>query len=270
VSTFSRELIERSGYLGAGFAGLYDRYRPAPPDEVVDILEFLVGGSVRLVVDIGCGTGLSTRVWAARAGAVVGVEPNPRMLEQARAATADANIEYRQAYASETGVADDAADLVTAWQAFHWMEPQPVLSETARILRRGGVFAACDYDVRPVVRPEVDAAFGELLDARREARERLNLPAGAASWPKEGHVDQIRQSGRFRYARELVAHAWADIDAERLLGLAESIGGPAEIFGDRAPAVAETLARLGETARRVLGDRSWPALFGYRIRVGVK
>jgi len=67
-----------------------------------------------------------------------------------------------------------------------------------------------------------------------------------------------------------VAHAWTEIDAERLIGLAESIGGPAEIFGDRAPAVTASFEQLRETAGRILGDRAWPALFGYRIRVGVK
>ena len=270
MSTFSQELIARSGYLGAGFAGLYDRFRPSPPPEVLDILEFLAGGAPRLVVDIGCGTGLSTRVWADRATEVVGVEPNPRMLEQARSATGARNVRYVEAYASETGVADAAADLVTAWQAFHWMEPQPVLAECARILRPDGVFAACDYDVRPVVQPEVDAAFGDLLEARREARQRLDLPAGAASWPKEGHVDQIRTSGRFRNARELVAHAWSETDAERIVGLAESIGGPREIFGDQAPDVGATFERLREAAARLLGDRTWPALFCYRIRVGIR
>jgi SAM-dependent methyltransferase len=270
VTTFSRELIERSGYLSEGFADLYDRYRPSPPADVLDLLEFLAGRPPPLVVDIGCGTGLSTRVWAARATQVVGVEPNPRMLEQARAATAEQNVRYVQAYATETGVADGTADLVTAWQAFHWMEPQPVLGEAARILRRDGVFAACDYDIRPFVKPEVDAAFGALLDARREARQRLHLPAGSASWPKDGHLDQIRASGHFRYARELVAHAWWETDAERMVGLAESIGGPREIFGDAAPEVGATFERLRETADRVLGDRTWPAVLCYRIRVGIK
>ena len=37
----------------------------------------------RLVVDLGSGTGLSTRVWADRADEVVGVEASPEMREQA-------------------------------------------------------------------------------------------------------------------------------------------------------------------------------------------
>jgi SAM-dependent methyltransferase len=271
VSEFSQQLIDRSGYLEEGFADVYDRFRPAPPESVLDVLAFVAGAQrPRLVVDLGAGTGLATRAWAARAEQVVGVEPNPRMLERAQAATRQPNVQYVEAYAADTGLPPAEADLVTAWQAFHWMEPQPVLAEAARLLRQGGVFAACDYEVPPVVEPEVDAAFIDLLRARREARLRLSLPAGASSWPKAEHVAQIRASGAFRYARELVAHGWWETDAERIVGAAESIGGPREIFGDQAPDVGETFERLRETAHRVLGERRWPALLCYRLRVGIK
>jgi SAM-dependent methyltransferase len=271
VSEFSQRLIDRSGYLGEGFADVYDRYRPAPPAEVLDVLVHVAGPErPGLVVDLGCGTGLATRAWADRADDVVGVEPNPRMVERARVATRRPNVRYVEAYAADTGLPGDEVDLVTAYQSFHWMEPQPVLAEAARLLRTGGIFAACDYDVPPVVEPEVDAAFAALFDARHEARDRLGLRAGASSWPKAKHLEQIRASGRFRYAREVLAHGWWELDGEGVIGLAESIGGPREIFGEEAPRVSETFELLRETATRVLGDRTRPAVLCYRIRVGVK
>src|SRR5437773_12025773 len=84
VSEFSQELIARSGYSSDAFAQVYDAYRPVPPDDLLAILA-LVARTDRpqLVVDLGSGTGLSTRVWAERADEVVGVEPNPRMVERA-------------------------------------------------------------------------------------------------------------------------------------------------------------------------------------------
>jgi SAM-dependent methyltransferase len=271
MSDFSQQLIGRSGYLTDGFADIYDRFRPSPPDAVFDVLTFLAGvEQPELVVDFGCGTGLASRAWAARANAVVGVEPNPRMIQQARERTGEPRVRYVEAYAAETGLPDGEADLVTCFQAFHWMEPQPALAEAARILREGGVFASCDYDVPPLVEPEVDAAFEALLRARREARLRLNLPAGASTWPKDRHLEQIRDSDRFRHAREVVSHGWWQTDAERLVGLAESIGGPRGIFSEQAPEVGESLERLRVTAKRVLGNRSWPLLLCYRIRFGIK
>ena len=55
-----------------------------------------------------------------------------------------------------------------------------------------------------------------------------------------------------------------------MIGLGESIGGPREIFGEQAPKVGETFERLRETAIRVLGDRAWPLLLDYRLRIGIK
>jgi SAM-dependent methyltransferase len=273
VSEFSREQIGRSGYARDGFAAVYDESRPRPPEALLDVLLHVAQTErARLVVDLGAGTGLSTRAWSARADEVVGVEANGAMVAHARAATNASNVRYVEAYADDTGLPAGGAGVVTCAQSFHWMEPQAVLSEAARVLRPGGVFAAYDYDVPYgfVVHPEIDEAFIANSAARGEARRRLGLQAGAASWPKERHVDQIRASGRFRLARELVCHGWEDVDAARVVGLAESLGGPRAIFGDDAPEVGETLERLRETAARVLGDRRAPLLVCYRIRVGIR
>ena len=96
MSEFSRILIDRSGYDAEGFPEVYDRSRPSPPPELLEIL--MVVAQVtrpRLVVDLGAGTGLSTRVWAERAEEVIGVEPNARMVEQARLADTVSRLKER-------------------------------------------------------------------------------------------------------------------------------------------------------------------------------
>jgi SAM-dependent methyltransferase len=154
VSEFSQMLIERSGYEAEGFAHVYDRYRPSPPPELLEILAVVAQvDRPRLVVDLGAGTDFSTRVWAERAEEVIGVEANARMVERGRLATPAPNVGYVEAFTAETGLDEASADFVTCAQAFHWMESAPVLAEAARILRRGGVFAAYDYDVPPVSTP---------------------------------------------------------------------------------------------------------------------
>jgi hypothetical protein len=150
------------------------------------------------------------------------------------------------------------------------MEPAPVLAEAARLLRPGGVFAAYDYDVPGLVHPEVDVAFGRHFAARRAARERLGLEAGASRHPKDQHVQRIDQSGLFALARELVCHGWYETDAKRTIGMARSIGGPLAIFGGAAPEVEETLAQLRIVAERVLGRRPAQLMLGYRIRLGLR
>lgn len=271
VAGFSQQLIDRSGYTGDGFALEYDRYRPGPPEVVLRVLMTHAGAErPRLVVDLGCGTGLSTRAWAGRAERVIGVEANPRMVGHALAATEAANVVFVEGFADEAGVDRESADIVTCAQSFHWMEPAPVLAEAARMLRHGGVFAAYDYDVVPVIQPEVDAAFVAHVAARSAARSQLGIEAGAATWPKSEHIDRIRASGLFRFAREVHCHAEGTIDAGGLIGLAHSIGGPLALFDGRAPDVGATMDTLRETAQRVLGGRRWPTVTGYTIRLGVK
>jgi SAM-dependent methyltransferase len=270
-NAFSQALIERSGYDDDAFAALYDRARPVPPDDLLRILTLLaLVERPRLVVDLGAGTGLSTRVWATRADGVIGVEANPQMIERARHMTTVPNVEYVEAYAADTGLADGEADIVTCAQAFHWMDPGPTLAEAARLLRPGGVFAAYDYDVPPVIHPEVDAVFARHFEARRSARKRLRLEAGAETWAKEGHAERLRKSRCFSHVRELVCHGFEQADAERVVELAESLGGPRSIFGGQAPEVDESFNALRAAAVRLIGERTIPIVVCYRVRAGIK
>ncbi len=267
MSEFSRDLIDSSGYERAGFAGRYDRFRPRPPRMLLDLLcRYARAARPALVVDLGCGTGLSTRAWSGVADRVVGIEPNPAMLAAAAPAP---GVEYRQAYAHAPELPDDGADIATCSQSLHWMEPEPVFAEAARILRPGGVFAAYDYDWPPVVDPELDQAYDAYQARRRELRARIGLQRGGDRWPKSGHLDRLRESGRFAFCREVVLHSVEDGNAERVVGFARSLGLP---VADEHDAPLEDELRIGEleeVARRVLGDRTVPLLFGYRVRLGV-
>lgn len=270
MNQLSHEAIEQSGYRRDGFAEHYDAYRPVPPPVLLDVLaRYLPGPPLRRVVDLGSGTGLSTRAWADRAGEVIGVEANPAMRAVAEARTAETNIRYVEAFAAETGLPAGSADLVTCSQSFHWMAREPVLAEAARILRPAGVFAAYDYDVPPLVHPDVDEAFADHLRLRRHFRDVHEVAAGWTRTPKSDHLAAIRESGHFAFVRELVLHDEGEAGADEVLGLAQSLGLVPEL---RALGVTEEelgLTRLEETTRRVLGGRRLPWLIGYRVRLGV-
>ncbi len=267
VSEFSEALIDSSGYERAGFAGRYDRFRPRPPRVLLDVLcRYARTPRPALVADLGCGTGLSTRAWSGLAERVVGIEPNPAMLAAAAPAP---GVEYRQAYAHATELPDDAADIATCSQSLHWMEPEPVFTEAARILRPGGVFAAYDYEWQPVVDPELDEAFEAYHQRRRELRAKRGIQRGADRWPKHEHLERMRASGRFGFCREVLLHSFEKGNAERVEGLARSLGLP---FADTSDEELERELRIGEleaVAQRVFGDRTVPFLFGYRVRIGV-
>ena len=268
MTEFSKALIDTSGYERAGFASRYDRYRPRPPEALLDLLcRYARATRPSLVVDLGCGTGLSARAWSGRAERVVGIEPNPAMLAAAESAP---GIEYREAFAHETGLPDATADIVTCSQSLHWMEPEPVFAEAARILRPGGVFAAYDYDWPPVVDPELDETFVAYQRRRRELRERRGLQRGADRWPKSGHLERMRESAQFAFCREVVLHSPEEGNAERVGGFARSLGLPVADGDDEGLERELGIDELEEVARRVLGERTVPFVFGYRVRIGVK
>ena len=137
--------------IWTGKANSYDRARPTPPLALLDLLTQVIHTPhPALVVDVGSGTGLSTAIWGERAELVIGIEPNADMRKEAVRKIEHhpyaAQIEYREGVAHRTGLPDGCADIVTAAQSFHWMEPTATLAEIARILRPGGLFAAYDYD----------------------------------------------------------------------------------------------------------------------------
>lgn len=263
----SERLLSDSGYSHTGFAQGFDTNRPSPPAVLLDVL--CVEAQVerpKLVVDLGSGTGLSTRAWAERADDVVGVEASPEMCEQAERATAADNVRFVQAYAQATGLPDGAADIVTCSQSLHWMEPTTTLAEAARILRPGGVFAAYDYDWPPIVHPEVEAAFEELVRRIGIRRARRGQPRHT----KDMHLDRMRESGHFRFVREAVLHSRERGSADRIVGMALSLGPLTVLLNDGVSEEEVGLAGLREVASRALGDREVELLLGYRVRLGVR
>jgi ubiquinone/menaquinone biosynthesis C-methylase UbiE len=271
MSEFSLEAITQSGYLRAGFAEHYDAYRPRPPGVLLDALvRYATNARPRRVVDLGSGTGLSTRSWAERAHDVVGVEANPAMLAVAEANTDAANVRYVKAFANETGLPDAYAELVTCSQSFHWMEPVSTLREAARLLRPGGVFAAYDYDVPPLVHPDIDAAYTEYLRLRRRFREEHRLRAGWTRTAKHEHLQRIEESGYFRFAREAVFHVTLELGSDEIIGFARTLGLVPELAALGVSEEELGLVGLEETVKRVLGDRHTAWVLGYRVRLGVK
>jgi SAM-dependent methyltransferase len=267
IGHYSGLLVKQAGYTDPAFAGGYAAHRPAPPAALLDVLSLEAQVErPRLVVDLGSGTGLSTRAWAERADEIVGVEASNEMRAQAESQTAAQNVRYVRAFAQDTGLPDAEADIVTCSQSLHWMEPEPTFAEAARILRPGGVFAAYDYDWPPLCRWEVEAAFEEMV--RRLAR--LREDGGRPRYSKDGHLERIKASGRFRYAREIGLHSRDRGGAERIVGMALSLGPLMVLLNGGLSEEEAGLAQLRETATRVLGDRETDWFISYRVRLAVK
>jgi SAM-dependent methyltransferase len=155
-----RHELAANAHRFGGFADLYDRVRPTPPAAIADVIASYAGRRPSFVVDLGSGTGLSTRWAAGWAAEVVGIEPSHDMRERAAHVTNLPRVRYLSGWSDETGLPDRCADAVLAVQALHWMEPAGTFAEVARLLRPGGVFAAIDCDWPPTVGdPAIEAAW---------------------------------------------------------------------------------------------------------------
>jgi ubiquinone/menaquinone biosynthesis C-methylase UbiE len=162
VAELNRNNIERFN----GFSVLYDCNRPSAPNEVVKILTTYLQDKPKLVVDVGCGTGLSTFIWFGEAEKVIGVEPNDDMREVAsskwEAAQKPSGLKFEKALSHQLGLPNETADIITCSQSFHWMEPQSTLKEFARVLRPKGIFAAYDCDWPPTCDWRLDDHYMKL------------------------------------------------------------------------------------------------------------
>jgi len=149
----------------AGVASGYARFRPSYPATLVDWVcaEAGVRPGER-VADVGCGTGILTRLLTERGLAALGIDPNEDMLAEARGAGGPAS--YCRGEAVATGLGDASVALVTVAQAFHWFDADAALEEFSRILRPGGHVAAI-WNLR--AQSPFMAAYDEVL--RRFSRD---------------------------------------------------------------------------------------------------
>jgi SAM-dependent methyltransferase len=120
----------------AEVAGPYERARPGYPEAAV---RWLAGDEPRDVVDLGAGTGKLTRSLVALGHRVTAVEPLAEMRAELEAAVHGARALVGSAEAIP--LPDDAADVVTCAQSFHWFDHAVALPEIARVLRPGGHLA---------------------------------------------------------------------------------------------------------------------------------
>ena len=261
--------------IWCGETNLYADSRPAPPPVLLDILTQLIHTpSPKLVVDLGSGTGLSTRFWAGQAQQVIGIEPNADMRLQAEQFTANIpyleRVGYQDGLSTQTGLPSDYADIVTCSQSLHWMEPQPTFTEIARILKLGGLFAAYDYDWPPTVHWEVDQAYHEVIARFRKIRAERGVDREVKSWSKDKHLARMQESGCFRYVKELVIHHTETGNARRFIELTLSYGIARYLKQGYLIEQEVGLDHLKRIAQNLIGPEPILWYFGYRVRIGIK
>jgi ubiquinone/menaquinone biosynthesis C-methylase UbiE len=146
-----------------GRADAYAAHRPAYGDDVIDLVLAGLDKAPR-VADLGAGTGISSRLLAARGARVFAVEPNQAMREHATRAP---GVTFVDGTAEATTLGDASVDAATAFQAFHWFASDEALREIRRVVRPGGR-AALVLNERDASDP-FTAEYGDIV--RRYAQD---------------------------------------------------------------------------------------------------
>ena len=170
----TRRLIDRleSRSHDAVFTRLFDQYvEKLPLDDSTRVLE------------IGCGTGAIIRALARRAdfsGSAVGVDQSPAFIEAA-GRFADSErigdaVGFKVGDAHNLGFADESFDIAIAHTLIsHVTDPELVLNELSRVIRKGGTLVVFDGDYASLTFAFPDSEFGRKMD-HALARATFNNP----------------------------------------------------------------------------------------------
>jgi SAM-dependent methyltransferase len=136
-------------YSKAGFNAVsYAAFRPSYPPQVFKTVLSYHRGPSSLLLDLGCGHGLISRELAPSFTKVIGTDPSPSMVAQAKSSTPSSlsNVSFREASAEDLHFIEDGSlDMVVAGQAAHWFDYAKVWPEVARKIRKGGTLAFWGY-----------------------------------------------------------------------------------------------------------------------------
>ena len=201
----------------SGLSKIYHDIRPVPPEAIIKIILLWLKKEPETVVDVGCGTGLSTIIWNDIAKNIIGIEPNDDMRTTAEKNTVSDNIVFKKGFSNKTNLPSDYADVITVSQAFHWMDIDSTLFEFYRILKLGGVLAIYDFALPPIIGWEIEKAF---LDLRAKCTEiTYSQKTPPVHNDKNTYNDRIKSFCKFKYSREAMCHSVEKWTLEKAMGL---------------------------------------------------
>jgi ubiquinone/menaquinone biosynthesis C-methylase UbiE len=147
------------------------------------------------VLDVACGTGVTTRLahrQVAPEGRVTGLDLNAAMLAKARELAAGQDIAWLEADACDSGLGSATVDVVMSQHGYHYFPDKPgALREFRRVLVPGGRMALSIWDGHSPYTRAVCAAVERHISpeiARRQRSQRMTPSATELA-------DQLRGAG---------------------------------------------------------------------------
>ncbi|MFD8812756.1 class I SAM-dependent methyltransferase [Streptomyces sp. NPDC059627] len=241
----------------------YDQARPGYPDTLVR--RILAGSPGPDVLDVGCGTGIAARQFQAVGCTVLGIEPDARMADYARARGLQVEVATFEAW-QPVGRTFDA---VIATQSWHWVDPAAGAVKAAHVLRPEGRLAIFGH----VYEPPTEVAEPFAAAFRRAAPDspfngqpaRRPLDLYQAAYAK--FADKIRETAGFKDPEQWRFDWELSYTRDQWLDLLPTTGALTQLRPDQ---LAEVLDAVG-SAIDSLGGRftmSYTTLAATAVRDG--
>ena len=236
----------------------YDRYRPGYPDAITEDIVFLAGLPERgQILEMGCGTGHATALFASRGYSITALEPGAGMASIARRRFEHlSNVRVIETTFEAWDPGPERFDLVLAASAIHFIEPEYRFAKPARLLRPEGAFAVMWHDREPGT-----------SKLHRRVEEAYALHAPSYDYPDDMQgiplEDSLDESGlyqsvymrRYRWRREYRGEEFLgyldSFSAHRLLPPAER----SALFG----AIGQAIRGSGGSIEQGFTTRLWVA-----------
>jgi ubiquinone/menaquinone biosynthesis C-methylase UbiE len=234
-----------------GLAGAYEGFRPSYPRALIDLAGALFRQAAQatgrgLVLDVGAGTGISTRQLLQSLGGEldpVGIEPNEDMRLQGQRQAVDGSPRYVAGVAEALPAGDGAACGIFVAQALQWFDRPRFYAEAVRALAPGGAIA--------IVQNNRDFQGDELLDRYESLLERLS-PGYSRFYRAFSITDELAAVAELADIHEHRQTWRRDMTEEQFLGMAESstkVKAAMDAVGH-----AEVLAEIRNLVRPYLHD----------------
>jgi ubiquinone/menaquinone biosynthesis C-methylase UbiE len=141
----------------------------------------------RSIVDVGCGEGVLTEMWARRTpGKVIGIDLDDPKLRGEWERRARPNLEFRTGFGHELAFEDREFDMSTAMEVLeHVPDPEAVLAEMARVSAR---WVLVSVPREPLWR-SLNMARGAYI------RHLGNTPGHLNHWSKRSFAQLLRRYG---------------------------------------------------------------------------
>jgi SAM-dependent methyltransferase len=192
----------------------YDRYRPRYPEAVFDSIAGGIDAPAGAeVIEIGAGTGIATEPLVRRGFCVTAVEPSLEMAALAQAKVNGHGSVFMGRFENYT--APSQVQLVAAFNAWHWMNPEVAVDRVADVLAPGGLLAL---------------VWTEVVSWGQEPFEDRLAEVSGHTWVKrmnqvDDSMQPIRDDSRFRDLQVLHHVFERKLDAPTFVAVTKTYGG---------------------------------------------